>query len=112
MDCAGLVVPTSWVANVRLAADKVALGPEVQLFFRGLLSGHSCYGLHARRVAIRPSTLKAPTASLPLLPFRLLPGGAKPVPGRDLHPLKSSAFHGALFRQRRRVGRKLCRQVV
>ena len=29
MDCAGLVVPTSWVANVRLAADKVALGPEV-----------------------------------------------------------------------------------
>src|ERR1700686_2516010 len=26
-------------------------------------------------------------------------GWSEPVPGRDLHPLKSSAFHGALFRQ-------------
>jgi hypothetical protein len=28
-------------------------------------------------------------------------GWSEPVPGRDLHPLKSSAFHGALFRQLR-----------
>src|ERR1700730_15658356 len=27
-------------------------------------------------------------------------GWSEPVPGRELHPLKSSAFHGALFRQR------------
>jgi hypothetical protein len=26
-------------------------------------------------------------------------GWSEPVPGRDLYPLKSSAFHGALFRQ-------------
>ena len=26
-------------------------------------------------------------------------GRSDPVPGRALHPLKSSAFHGALFRQ-------------
>jgi hypothetical protein len=26
-------------------------------------------------------------------------GWSEPVPGRDLHPLKSSAFHGALFQQ-------------
>src|ERR1035437_2947699 len=26
-------------------------------------------------------------------------GWSEPVPGRELHPLKSSAFHGALFRQ-------------
>ncbi|HKF03588.1 MAG TPA: hypothetical protein VKB49_14820, partial [Candidatus Sulfotelmatobacter sp.] len=26
-------------------------------------------------------------------------GWNEPVPGRELHPLKSSAFHGALFRQ-------------
>src|SRR6267142_6835396 len=25
-------------------------------------------------------------------------GWSEPVPGRELHPLKSSAFHGALFR--------------
>src|SRR6266496_3259328 len=33
-------------------------------------------------------------------------GWSEPVPGRELHPLKSSAFHGALFRQftRFRVG--------
>src|SRR5712692_9367127 len=26
-------------------------------------------------------------------------GWSEPVPGRDLHPLKSNAFHGALLRQ-------------
>ena len=29
----------------------------------------------------------------------LVTGSNEPVPGWDLHPLKSSAFHGALFRQ-------------
>jgi hypothetical protein len=47
----------------------------------GLLSVHSCYGLHARGVAKRPFPSKAPTASLPPLPFRLLPGGANQFPG-------------------------------
>jgi hypothetical protein len=56
-------------------------GRLLQLFFRGLLSVHSCYGLHARRVAKRPSTPKAPTASLPPLLLRLLPGGANQFPG-------------------------------
>ena len=32
-------------------------------------------------------------------------GWSKPVPGRELHPLKSSAFHGALFRQLEPNGR-------
>src|SRR5712692_9350703 len=44
MDWAGLVVPTSWVANVRLAADKVALGP-----------------------AVSPTPLKAPECGLPIV---------------------------------------------
>jgi len=56
-------------------------GRLLQLLFRGLLSVHSCYGLHARRVTKRPSTSKAPTASLPPLPLRLLPGGANQFPG-------------------------------
>src|SRR6202007_623356 len=30
-------------------------------------------------------------------------GWSEPVPGRELHPLKSSAFHGALFRQLAKV---------
>src|SRR4029077_13813889 len=44
-------------------------------------------------------------------------GWSEPVPGRELHPLKSSAFHGALLRQQsslfrsarlRRCARNLC----
>ena len=31
-------------------------------------------------------------------------GWNEPVPGRELHPLKSSAFHGALLRQLRTQG--------
>ncbi len=50
-------------------------------FFGALLSVHSCYGLHARGVAKRPFTPKAPTALLPPLPLRLLPGGANQFPG-------------------------------
>jgi hypothetical protein len=52
----------------------------LQLLFRGLLSVHSRYGLLAHRVAMRPSTSKAPTASLPPPPFRLLPGGTNQFP--------------------------------
>src|SRR6267378_5701415 len=56
-------------------------GRLLQLFFRGLLSVHSRYGLHARGVAKRPFPSKAPTALLPPLPLRLLPGGANQFPG-------------------------------
>src|ERR1700736_5534324 len=56
-------------------------GRLLQLFFRGLLSVHSRYGLHARGVAKRPFPSKAPTALLPPLPIRLLPGGANQFPG-------------------------------
>src|SRR5437867_360471 len=34
-------------------------------------------------------------------------GWSEPVPGRELHPLKSSAFHGALLRQLRAHGEGL-----
>src|ERR1700730_17705447 len=53
----------------------------LQSLFRGLLSVHSRYGLHARGVAKRPFTPRAPTALLPPLPPRLLPGGANQFPG-------------------------------
>lgn len=72
-------------------------GRLVQLLFRDLLSVYSRYGLQARGVAQRLFPSRAPAASLPPPSFRLLPGG--PVPARELHPLKSGAFHGALLRQ-------------
>ncbi len=79
-------------------------GRLLQLFFRGLLSVHSRYGLHARRVAKRPSTPKAPTASLPPLSLRLLPGGANQFPGGSFTRCSPAPFHGALFRQLSKLG--------
>ena len=49
--------------------------------FRGLLGVHSRYGLPARRTAKRSVVSKAPTASLPPPPLRLLPAGANQLPG-------------------------------
>src|ERR1700675_1068802 len=40
------------------------------------------------------------TPKRPPLPLRLLGVGAKPVPGRELHPLKSSAFSRRTFSPR------------
>src|SRR4029079_19175763 len=75
-----------WSLFARLSPSTAAFpvkksGRLLQLFFRGLLSVHSRYGLHARRVAKRPFPSKAPTASLPPLSLRLLPGGANQFPG-------------------------------
>src|ERR1039457_7055168 len=72
-------------------------GRLLQLFFRGLLSVHSCYGLHARRVAKRPSISKAPTASLPPLPLRLLPGGANQFPGGSFTRCSPAPFTAHFF---------------
>jgi len=36
-----------------------------------------------------------------------LPEGAKPVPGRELHPLEGSGFHGVLFVTYRDEGKRL-----
>jgi len=60
--------------------------------FRGLLSVHSRYGPHSRRVAKPPLYTRGfqPLGYLPRL-LQLLPAGAK-VAGGDLHPLKDRAF--------------------
>src|ERR1035438_1529602 len=59
-----------WTLFARLSPLPAAFpvkqeGRLLQLLFRGLLSVHSRYGLHARGVAKRPFTPRAPTASLP-----------------------------------------------
>ena len=61
--------------------------------FRGLLSVHSRYGLHAREVTKRdPFHRSTSTALLPPPSLRLLPA-ERPVAGRESHPLKIDAFH-------------------
>src|SRR5580700_10033717 len=69
----------------------------LQLFFRGLLSVHSRYGLHARGVAMRPFPPKAPTVSLPPLPPRLLPGGANQFPGGSFTRCSPAPFTAHCF---------------
>jgi hypothetical protein len=51
-----------------------------------------------------------PSALLPPLPFRFATAWSEPVPERELHALKSSAFHGAMLtRQKRRKFVVRCR---
>jgi hypothetical protein len=64
--------------------------------FRGLLSVHSRYGLHAHRVAMRPFSPKASAASLPPPLLRLLPGGTNQLPGGTSPRCGPAPFHGAL----------------
>ena len=64
--------------------------------FRGLLSVYSRYGLHARRVALRPSYTEGSSSFLTSTAASVATGRSEPVPGRDFHPLWTSAFHGAL----------------
>ena len=75
---------------------------------------HLRYGLPARGTAERSFSSKAPTASLPPPPLRLLPAGANQLPGgsyttEDLHlftahyvPFYARPIAGPLSRHRRR----------
>jgi hypothetical protein len=67
--------------SIASGLPRVTVRSAPAIVFSGLLSVHSRYYLHARGVAKRPFTPKAPTASLPPLPLRLLPGGANQFPG-------------------------------
>jgi hypothetical protein len=84
------------------AVSSASAFPEIQAGrllhypFRGLLSVYSRYGLHAHRVAMRPSSPKASTASLPPPLLRLLPGGANQLPGGTSTRCEPPPFHGAL----------------
>ena len=73
-------------------------GRLLQLFFRGLLSVHSRYGARSpsRQATLYTESSDSFVASAAV---SIDTGWSEPVPGRELHPLKSSAFHGALFRQ-------------
>ena len=60
--------------------------------FRGLLSVHSRYGLHARRVAYATLSIESSDSFVASTAASIATGWSEPVPGRELHPLKSSAF--------------------
>jgi hypothetical protein len=67
-------------------------GRLLHLVFRGLLSVHSRYGLHARRVAKATLSIEGFSSFVASTTASIATGWSEPVPGRDLHPLKSHAF--------------------
>src|SRR5713226_3201608 len=60
--------------------------------FRGLLSVHLRYGLHARQVAIATLSIEGFSGFVTSTAASTATGRSEPVPGRDLHPLKTNAF--------------------
>ena len=60
--------------------------------FRGLLSVHSRYGLHARKVAKATSYTGGFSGFVTSTAAPIATGWSDPVPGRDLHPLWTNAF--------------------
>ena len=72
-------------------------GRLLQLSFRGLLSVHSRYGLYARGVALATLSIEGFSSFVASTTASIATGWSEPVPGRDLHPLKSSAFSRRTF---------------
>jgi hypothetical protein len=62
------------------------------MFFRGLLSVHSRYGLYARRVRHATLYIESSDSFVASTAASIATGWSEPVPGREFHPLKSSAF--------------------
>jgi len=60
--------------------------------FRGLLSVHSRYGLHAHRVAIATLFTEGFNGFVTSTAAPIVTGRNEPAPGRDFHPLWTSAF--------------------
>ena len=63
--------------------------------FRGLLSVHSRYSLETRGVANATLSIGGFSGFVTPTAAPIATGWNEPVPGRDFHPLKTSAFHGA-----------------
>src|SRR5437870_13820342 len=55
--------------------------------FRGLLSVHSRYGLHTRRVAYATLYTEGSSSFVTSTAASVATGWSEPVPGRDFHPL-------------------------
>src|ERR1700675_4248408 len=65
--------------------------------FRGLLSVHSRYGLHAHQVAFATLFIEGFSGFVISTTASIVTGQNEPVPGRDFHPLWTSAFSRRTF---------------
>jgi hypothetical protein len=73
----------------------LAVGRLLHCTFRGLLSVYSRYGLHARQVAYATLYTRGSDDFVSSVAALIATGWSEPAPGRDFHPLRISAFHGA-----------------
>ena len=73
----------------------LAVGRLPHYTFRGLLSVYSRYGLHARQVAYATLYTRGSDDFVSSVAALIATGWSEPAPGRDFHPLRTSAFHGA-----------------
>ena len=73
----------------------LAVGRLLHCTFRGLLSVYSRYGLHARQVAYATLYTRGSDDFVSSVAALIATGWNEPAPGRDFHPLRTSAFHGA-----------------
>jgi hypothetical protein len=78
------------------AFPEIQAGRLLRYPFRGLLSVHSHYGLHARQVTFATFYTEGFSDFVTSAAASIATGWSEPVPGWDLHPLWTNAFHGAL----------------
>jgi hypothetical protein len=70
----------------------LAVGRLLHCTFRGLLSVYSRYGLHARQVAYATLYTRGSDDFVSSVAALIATGWSEPAPGRDFHPLRTSAF--------------------
>ena len=77
------------------AFPRVSAGRLLRYTFRGLLSVHSRYGLHARQVTHVTLYTGGSDGFVTSTAAPIATEWNEPVLGRDFHPQRTSAFHGA-----------------
>src|SRR5215470_192833 len=93
-----------WSLFARLSPSSAAFpvkksGRLLQLLFRDLLGVHSTLWPARSRSRLATLSIESSDSFVASAAVSIATGWNEPVPGRELHPLKSSAFHGALCRQ-------------
>ena len=87
--------PIRSFCSASIGLPLLAVGRLLHYTFRGLLSVYSRYGLHARQVAYATLYTRGSDDFVSSVAALIATGWSEPVPGRDFHPLRTSAFHGA-----------------
>src|SRR5262249_52512113 len=123
VDPTAITAGAARVASGLLGLHAIAITPagpmELVRLFLSIIGGLPCvtarsapaivvFGPAQRSLSLRPARSRSRLATLSIESsdsfvastiVSIATGWSEPVPGRELHPLKSSAFHGALLRQ-------------